>query len=72
MSSTVRTELSRRVEGSLDRLIAVTQRLVAVASPNPPSDTDSAEPLKPGFARNSKTVLPVSTMSPNEAPVIRA
>ena len=39
MSSTVRTELSRRVEGSLDRLIAVTQRLVAVASPNPPSDT---------------------------------
>jgi len=39
MSATVRTELARRVEGSLDRLIAVTQRLVAVASPNPPSDT---------------------------------
>ncbi|WP_439614608.1 M20/M25/M40 family metallo-hydrolase [Reyranella sp.] len=39
MSSKVRTELARRVEGSLDRLIEVTQRLVAVASPNPPSDT---------------------------------
>lgn len=39
MSNEVRTELARRVEGSLDRLIAVTQRLVGVASPNPPSDT---------------------------------
>ncbi len=39
MSTTVRAELARRVDGSLDRLIAVTQRLVAVASPNPPSDT---------------------------------
>lgn len=39
MSSRIRTELARRVEGSLDRLIEVTQRLVAVASPNPPSDT---------------------------------
>jgi succinyl-diaminopimelate desuccinylase len=39
MSSKIRTELAQRVEGSLDRLIAVTQRLVAVASPNPPSDT---------------------------------
>jgi acetylornithine deacetylase/succinyl-diaminopimelate desuccinylase-like protein len=39
MSSKIRTELARRVEGSLDRLIGVTQRLVAVASPNPPSDT---------------------------------
>ena len=39
MSSKIRTELARRVEGSLDRLIEVTQRLVAIASPNPPSDT---------------------------------
>ncbi len=39
MSNEVGTELARRVEGSLDRLIAVTQRLVGVASPNPPSDT---------------------------------
>lgn len=39
MSSKIRTELARKVEGSLDRLIAVTQRLVAIASPNPPSDT---------------------------------
>src|ERR1700761_6280535 len=36
----IRTELSRQAEGSLDQLIAVTQRLVAVASPNPPSDTE--------------------------------
>ncbi len=39
MSSKVRTELARKVKGSLDRLIEVTRRLVAVASPNPPSDT---------------------------------
>ncbi len=37
----LRTELARRVDGSLDRLIAVTRRLVAVASPNPPSDTEA-------------------------------
>ena len=35
----LRTTLAKRVDASLDRLIAVTQRLVAVASPNPPSDT---------------------------------
>jgi succinyl-diaminopimelate desuccinylase len=35
----LRSELARRVDASLDRLIAVTRRLVAVASPNPPSDT---------------------------------
>jgi len=35
----LRSVLARRVDASLDRLIAVTQRLVAVASPNPPSDT---------------------------------
>ena len=36
----LRSVLARRVDASLDRLIAVTQRLVAVASPNPPSDTE--------------------------------
>ncbi|MBS0524879.1 MAG: M20/M25/M40 family metallo-hydrolase [Proteobacteria bacterium] len=36
----LRTMLAKRVDASLDRLIAVTQRLVAVASPNPPSDTE--------------------------------
>jgi acetylornithine deacetylase/succinyl-diaminopimelate desuccinylase-like protein len=36
----VRSELARRVDGSLDHLIEITQRLVAVASPNPPSDTE--------------------------------
>ena len=35
----LRSVLARQVDASLDRLIAVTQRLVAVASPNPPSDT---------------------------------
>jgi succinyl-diaminopimelate desuccinylase len=39
--SDLRTELARTVDGSLDRLIAITQRLVAVASPNPPSDTEA-------------------------------
>ncbi len=39
MSQKIRSELARRVEGSLDRLVEVTQRLVAIASPNPPSDT---------------------------------
>ena len=37
--SDLRKELARRVDASLDRLVSVTQRLVAVASPNPPSDT---------------------------------
>lgn len=37
--SDLRNELTRRVEDSLDRLVDVTRRLVAVASPNPPSDT---------------------------------
>src|SRR5436190_9902970 len=36
----LRSELARKVDASLDRLIAVTRRLVAVASPNPPSDTE--------------------------------
>lgn len=35
----LRSALARQVDSSLDHLIAVTQRLVAVASPNPPSDT---------------------------------
>lgn len=39
MAPTIRNELARKVDASLDRLIEVTQRLVAVASPNPPSDT---------------------------------
>jgi succinyl-diaminopimelate desuccinylase len=39
MSPRIRNELARKVDASLDRLIEVTQRLVAVASPNPPSDT---------------------------------
>src|SRR5665213_594382 len=36
----IRSELARQVDGALDGLIAVTRRLVAVASPNPPSDTE--------------------------------
>jgi len=36
----LRATLAKRVDASLDRLIAITRRLVAVASPNPPSDTE--------------------------------
>ncbi|MCX7366167.1 MAG: M20/M25/M40 family metallo-hydrolase [Alphaproteobacteria bacterium] len=39
MSIELRNELVRRVEAARERLIATTQRLVAIASPNPPSDT---------------------------------
>jgi len=38
--SDTRNELARQVDASLDALISVTQRLVGVASPNPPSDTE--------------------------------
>jgi succinyl-diaminopimelate desuccinylase len=38
-SSSLRDELVRRVDAAGEHLIAATQRLVAVASPNPPSDT---------------------------------
>jgi succinyl-diaminopimelate desuccinylase len=38
--SDLRQQLAREVEASRDRLICTTQRLVAVASPNPPGDTD--------------------------------
>lgn len=38
--TSIRDELAARVEAARDRLIATTQRLVAVASPNPPSDTE--------------------------------
>jgi succinyl-diaminopimelate desuccinylase len=36
----IRSDLARQVDSSLDGLISVTQRLVGVASPNPPSDTE--------------------------------
>ena len=39
MSKDLRQALMRDVEAARDALIATTQRLVAVASPNPPSDT---------------------------------
>ncbi|CAN5902076.1 M20 family metallopeptidase [soil metagenome] len=39
MPSSLRHQLAARVDAARERLIAVTQRLVAVASPNPPSDT---------------------------------
>jgi succinyl-diaminopimelate desuccinylase len=38
-SFSLRDLLARRVDAARERLIAATQRLVAVASPNPPSDT---------------------------------
>ena len=43
-SASLRDELAHRVDAARERLIANTQRLVAMASPNPPSDThDVAE-----------------------------
>jgi succinyl-diaminopimelate desuccinylase len=39
MSKGLRDKLARDVEAAREALIATTQRLVAVASPNPPSDT---------------------------------
>lgn len=39
MSKNLRQALARDVEAAREALIATTQRLVAVASPNPPSDT---------------------------------
>ena len=40
MTDSAHRRSPQRVDCSLDRLIAVTRRLVAVASPNPPSDTE--------------------------------
>ena len=39
MPADLRNELVRRVDAARESLVAVTQRLVSVASPNPPSDT---------------------------------
>lgn len=38
-SAAIRAELAREVDRSLPRLVELTQRLVRLASPNPPSDT---------------------------------
>jgi succinyl-diaminopimelate desuccinylase len=54
-SSQVRDRLARKVDNSLPRLIETTQKLVAVASPNPPSDT----------AEIAKTVLELLSSIPN-------
>jgi len=47
----LRTALAAEVDGSLDRLIEVTRRLVAVASPNPPSDTAAIAPVAEALLR---------------------
>src|SRR5580704_16821423 len=47
----IRSELARQVDGALDGLIAVTQRLVAVASPNPPSDTEEISKVAEALLR---------------------
>ena len=39
MTSPLRTQLAARVDAARETLIDITRRLVAVASPNPPSDT---------------------------------
>jgi succinyl-diaminopimelate desuccinylase len=47
----LRSALARQVDASLDRLVATTQRLVAVASPNPPSDTEAIAPVVEALLR---------------------
>ena len=47
----LRMALAAEVDGSLDRLIEVTRRLVAVASPNPPSDTSAIAPVAEALLR---------------------
>src|ERR1700755_455474 len=47
----VRSTLARQVDDSLDGLISVTQRLVAVASPNPPSDTEEISKVAEALLR---------------------
>jgi acetylornithine deacetylase/succinyl-diaminopimelate desuccinylase-like protein len=49
--SNIRSELARQVDGALDGLIEVTQRLVAVASPNPPSDTEEISKVAEALLR---------------------
>ena len=47
----LRSELASRVEAAREALIATTQRLVAVASPNPPSDTHDVAAVAEGLLR---------------------
>ena len=49
--SDIRNALARQVDGSLDGLISVTQRLVGVASPNPPSDTEEISKVAEALLR---------------------
>jgi succinyl-diaminopimelate desuccinylase len=44
-ASAIRDLLARKVDQALPRLIETTQKLVAVASPNPPSDTVAIAPV---------------------------
>ncbi|GEP62061.1 M20/M25/M40 family metallo-hydrolase [Reyranella soli] len=51
MSKNLRQALARDVEAARDALIATTQRLVAVASPNPPSDTQEVAAVAEALLR---------------------
>ena len=51
MSDPLRSELARQVDAARDDLIATTQRLVGVASPNPPSDTRAIAEVADGLLR---------------------
>jgi acetylornithine deacetylase/succinyl-diaminopimelate desuccinylase-like protein len=52
MTKVLRKELARDVEAARDALIATTQRLVAVASPNPPSDTHEVAAVAEALLRD--------------------
>ena len=52
MTKDLRKELARDVEAARDALIATTQQLVAVASPNPPSDTHEVAAVAEALLRD--------------------
>jgi succinyl-diaminopimelate desuccinylase len=51
-ATSIRKDLAKAVEASRDELIAMTRALVAVASPNPPSDTTAIAPVAADLLRS--------------------
>src|SRR5712672_2931770 len=51
MNNVLRNELASQVDAARERLVDMTRRLVAVASPNPPSDTFAVATVAEGLLR---------------------
>ncbi len=51
-ATSTRRELAKAVDASRDDLVAVTRALVAIASPNPPSDTTAIAPVAADLLRS--------------------